>query len=125
MSAASIVGTMRAALVAAALGGLAVGEARALVVFYSGNQLLAVCDGVSPVEKGICVGFISGVADTLAGVSENGGKLLGWRACQPPAATSGQTRDVVIRFLRAHPEKRHLTAASLTVWALAEAWPCR
>jgi hypothetical protein len=38
--------------------------------------------------------------------------------------TLDQTRDVVIRFLAAHPEIRHMHRLTLTVRALREAWPC-
>jgi hypothetical protein len=53
------------------------------------------------------------------------GPLFGFKACLPVNSSLEQSRDVVVRFLRAHPELRHLVAVSLVARALAEAFPCK
>jgi hypothetical protein len=122
---------MKAALVAAvALAGMAaVGEARAqeaeVRAFYNGNQLLAFCESRTERDVGTCLGIIAGAADMLSEISAPGGNFSGFRACIPKSATAGQARDVVVRELRAHPENRNYTAASLAADALARAFPCR
>ena len=57
---------------------------------------------------------------------EAGRKLgLSWVPyCRPEAATVGQVRDVVVAYLKAHPESRHGESIGLIVNALLEAWPC-
>jgi len=42
----------------------------------------------------------------------------------PSRGHRGQVHHVGVRFLRAHPELRHLTASSLIAEALAEAFHC-
>jgi hypothetical protein len=45
--------------------------------------------------------------------------------CSPPSATAGQIAEVVIKYLRAHPEKLHLGGEVLISQALREAFPCK
>jgi hypothetical protein len=71
-----------------------------------------------------CLGYIAGVSDTIDAVQSQGETVVGWRSCSPKQVTGIQVKDVVVRFLTGHPEVRHLTAASLTARALAEAFPC-
>ena len=59
-----------------------------------------------------CDGYVAGVADT--------NKEL----CIPKNATVAQTSDIFKKYLRDHPEDRNLSAHSLVLHALAEAWPC-
>ncbi len=47
------------------------------------------------------------------------------RSCIPENVTNGQVSDVVIKYLRDHPEERHILAAILVVKAMAEAFPCK
>ena len=89
--------------------------------FYTGNELWSLCSGKSDYASGVCIGFVAGVADTLA----VGTGILGLgRACFPEQVTEGQARDVVKRYLEQHPERRHYTAANLVAEALVEAFPC-
>jgi hypothetical protein len=45
--------------------------------------------------------------------------------CGPDQASENQVRDVVVNYLRDHPEVRHYSAASIAREALGEAFPCK
>jgi hypothetical protein len=60
------------------------------------------------------------IADALATAT-----ISGFRACIAYATTMEQISDIVINYLRAHPERRQLSANSLVASALSEAFPCR
>ena len=82
-----------------------------------GNKLLGFCTSKTPDG---CDAYISGVADTIA--AEGKAKAP---ACIPPAVTGTQLRDVVIKFIKSHPETRQLKAGVLTIRALSAAFPCK
>ena len=107
-------GTILAAVVAVAPA--AAGEEDA---FLSGNNLHSYCSSYVSEQRGICKGYILGVADALVGQ-----KLGPWQACFPPTVTSQQVRDVVKRWLDRYPEKRHFNAKGLVAQALSEVFPC-
>ena len=95
---------------------------RGFAVFMNGNQLLADCDSKDDefYLKGYCMAYIAGIADALGGNAING-----YRACIPLRATQGQVRDVVVQYLRARPDIRHLAAPGLVAEPLQTAFPCR
>jgi hypothetical protein len=81
-----------------------------------GNTLLKKCEDSSPETQNFCLGYIMGAADTL------------WTArlaCPESGVKYPQVRDVVLKFLRDHPEKRHHSADSQVSLALAESFPCK
>ena len=82
--------------------------------FYSGNELLQRMQGDSVVEKMVALGFVAGVSDAWDGVM----------FCPPDTVTTGQARDIALKFLIINPAKRHKPGAELVVEALMEAWPC-
>lgn len=89
--------------------------------FMSGNKLLEGCDvPKQSYPLGICTGYSVAVMDAmLAGQAVNG-----YTACAPVGVTASQVRDVVIGYLKAHPEVRHYAAVGLVAEAIAEAFPC-
>jgi hypothetical protein len=91
--------------------------------FMSGNDLFDACG--SPQRALVCFGYIEGIADAMQSTRNAGGSLAGVRACLPEDATLGQLKDIVINFLRDHPETRHFTALSITAYAFSAAFPCR
>ncbi len=101
--------------------GSAAGESETFFEFESGSNLLESRDHSL---NGVCVGYIEAIVDAMHTVQDSGGTVNGWRACIPQGVTVRQLRDLVIRFLRAHPELRHLAAIDLVTNALAEAFPC-
>jgi hypothetical protein len=82
-----------------------------------GNKLLGFCTSKSPVG---CDAYISGVADAIA--AGGPGKAP---ACIPDGVTGVQLRDVMVKYLKAHPESRQQKAGTLTVRALGQAFPCK
>jgi hypothetical protein len=86
-------------------------------VFVSGNHMYDVCNRPSGSrEKDWCAGLAAGMTDALQGESE---------VCVPTPVTVGQVVDVIMKYLRAHPDRRHLSAWSLTRAALQSAFPCK
>jgi hypothetical protein len=45
--------------------------------------------------------------------------------CLPKDIAPEQVRDVVVQYLTAHPETRHVAAASQALLALEAAFPCK
>ena len=104
-----MVGAMKKLMVVMALVG---GSAQA--EFYSGNEILQRMQADSHIERAVALGFVAGVADAWDGIM----------FCPPESVTTGQARDVALRFLIINPGKRHRPAAELVMDALAESWPC-
>ena len=111
---------------------LTAGEGRA--DFFDGQKLNEVCndgerdDQDSLIPFGQCMGYIAGVYDA--------GKVLdtatdkrqwkgGWTACVPDGVPAGQLKEVVKKWLRAHPERWHYAAGGLVARAFDESFPCR
>jgi hypothetical protein len=87
--------------------------------YKSGNDLLNDCTSNTDSQL-VCIGYIQGVADTWAAF-----RAVSSRPdCVPEGVLVRQLRDVVLRFLQAHPEHRHSAATSLVMNAFAEAWHC-
>jgi hypothetical protein len=86
--------------------------------FYTGNKLFERC-GASrdTADYTGCLGYVAGVVDALH-MMENSG------VCPPQGSTVGQTVDVVMKYLRDHPEARHHAAAGEVFLALRQAFPC-
>ena len=96
-------------------------SAQELRAFYTGNDLRSRCSDTSPYQAGLCMGFVTGIADAMGIAAILGGR----RACIPLAATEGQALDVVKRFLEQHPAEPQEEAVSLVAQALSEAFPCK
>jgi hypothetical protein len=90
--------------------------------FQSGNNLWQLCNNKTT-DFG-CIMYIEGVADVLIPIWGKGGDFAGWRGCLTKDVIGSQAHDVVIKFMREHPERRHFTASSVVAQALAEAFPC-
>jgi hypothetical protein len=103
------------------IGSGAWGQTGSGQTFVSGNLLLDLCNK----SASECRGYVAGIADAMARVQSDGGKLGGQRACLPQSVTGKQAMDVTGKFLRAHPEKRQLAASGLVAEALSETWPCK
>ena len=72
--------------------------------FYSGNKLHEVCNAADETRilAAACVGYVTGAFDFFV-----------WRkgACVPNTVSMAHLTDVVMTYLKEHPEKRHLVAA--------------
>jgi Rap1a immunity proteins len=97
----------------------------------TGNDLLDQC---SADEKSVvftqCLGYIRGAVDLIGALQGSVGgddKKSFWKptaVCLPNHATSGQITDVVIKYLREHPEERADRAGWIIIRALIKAWGC-
>lgn len=104
---------MRVALIVMALLISTLGGARGY--FDDGNALLRICS--RPDAPGMCLGQIAGHYDMMIAV--------GFRCSNAKEVEKGQVRDVVLKYLRDHPAKRHQPSASLTIAAMTDAFDCR
>lgn len=81
----------------------------------SGNDLFAKCADTNSFYNGYCLGYVVAAVDA-------------WDAdigiCLPDGVTKGQIKDVVIKYLVDHPDRRHYVAASNVNAALWTAFPC-
>ncbi len=78
----------------------------------SGNDLYNMCDAQSVA----CAGYVAGMADAFV----RDGTL-----CLPQSnVTTKQLADVVMAYLRDHPETRGYSAASLGHAAFSSTFPC-
>ncbi len=91
----------------------------------TGNDLLARCKK-QPSDRDWCLGFLQGLYGGYSiGIfvgtpgSDQAGLL-----CVPENVTTGQTADVIVRFLEQNPARRHEGAVWLSFAALREAFPC-
>jgi hypothetical protein len=82
----------------------------------SGTTLLTACTGRSVTA---CDAYVDGFSDAI----EAGGPGHAL-ACIPRAATGTELRDVLVKFLKAHPEDQHLKAGTIASRAFSKAYAC-
>jgi hypothetical protein len=91
---------------------------------YIGTTLLHDCEqsetGGDVADLLKCASYSAGVADALLAISS---QTPSQTFCAN-GVTYTQEREVVVKFLKAHPQDLHYSAASLTLKALLEAFPC-
>jgi Rap1a immunity proteins len=84
--------------------------------FFTGDMLHRYCNQSSE----SCTNYIAGVVDALIAVGAAQKVPL---ICLHDRTELGQAVDVIANYLRAHPEKRHVNAASVATVALKHAFP--
>jgi hypothetical protein len=82
--------------------------------FLDGNSLLSKMNDSDVIPRAVSLGYVQGVIDVFVRT----------QVCPPRNITAGQAQDVVKRYLENHPEKRHFSADSLVINAVAQVWPC-
>jgi hypothetical protein len=86
-------------------------------VFMGGNELFRLCDGPPrSAEWGVCNGYIEGVADAYSATQYY---------CPADKVSLQQVVDIVLKYLRSHPEKRHYSAVTTIAVALREVFFCQ
>jgi Rap1a immunity proteins len=98
----------------------------------SGNALLALCDDPNRAWRSLeCMSYVQGF---LAGF--NVGATVGERVakdevapgsvllCIPDNVTGRQAKDIVVKYLKSHPESRHEKTGVLIHRAYAELFAC-
>jgi hypothetical protein len=84
--------------------------------FKNGTQLYQACTAASDSEKlSFCIGYVMGVSDSLQSLH---------LTCSPKEATGKQVTDLVVGYLRDHPDARQFVAAQEVTLALVKAFPC-
>ncbi|CAB4122415.1 hypothetical protein UFOVP36_45 [uncultured Caudovirales phage] len=86
-----------------------------------GNELLSQCNDEGYYLQGVCMGIVKGTINTLDAWS-----IVNKTSpyCRPDNATWGQMQDVIVSYLKRHPEIRSESASLLILKAQREAWPC-
>jgi Rap1a immunity proteins len=91
-------------------------SAQAANAFLTGNCIFQKCDNAAnSSESSFCAGYVAGITDALQ---------RSRTVCLPKHVTVRQARDIIIKYLRNHPEERHYSAASEIALALKQAFPC-
>jgi hypothetical protein len=83
--------------------------------FVGGNELFESCKSDNVGVQNICRGYIVGVVDAF-----DAQRII----CTPENVSADQVRDIVVKWLRDHPENRHLQAATLVKAAIPDSWSC-
>jgi Rap1a immunity proteins len=86
--------------------------------FRSGNDLYEKCimQAGDMFGQGYCAGYMVGAADAFT---------YDGTMCLPPGVTEGQVEDVVLTYVRAHPDTRHYAGSSIVRRGLETAFPCK
>ena len=86
--------------------------------------LLRICESASIDDKGVCTGFLQGVHDTNEALQQ-----LGYLSediyCIPQHVREGQLIRVFVNYANRNPEKLHIAASSLVIYAYIDEFPCR
>lgn len=90
-----------------------------------GNGLLEACTAQDGPYFTLCLGYIEGFTDG-ANLSPNSScpAARGTQWCPPEKATLRQTVNIIVKYLRDHPETRQERSITLMASAMREAWPC-
>ncbi|AFY20781.1 Rap1a/Tai family immunity protein [Pseudomonas sp. UW4] len=116
--------------VAALAGALASGSATAAPA-ATGNELLQWCKNVlsnneaesTSYTAGYCTAVVATVGDLIKSINHDLGPKL--QICVPGGVSNGQMVRVLVKYLEANPEKLHINATALTIFATQQAFPCK
>jgi hypothetical protein len=84
--------------------------------FKNGTELYQACTVSDSVHTSFCIGYVMGVSDSLQSLH---------LTCSPKQATGRQVTDLVVSYLRDHPDARQYVAAQEVTLALVKAFPCK
>jgi len=82
-----------------------------------GSTLMAACTGNGKVA---CDAYLDGFSDAV--LEEGHANAV---ACIPVSATGTELRDVLVKYLRDHPEMQSQRASTIVKNALSKAYACR
>lgn len=92
---------------------------------HSGNAFLKACTDKKHGEQMLCIGYIVGISQGLVNTQTFADKDKFSPICIPEKKVSmGQRKDIFIKYMKEHPEKRHWVGMSLFIMAMREAFPC-
>lgn len=93
----------------------------------TGRDFLELCSGSESWTEGYCTGYVTGAGELIDGLlleKDLKTTLDGKAFCLPDDLRKGQVRNLVLDYLRAHPEVRDKQMTSITWAALIETFPC-
>ena len=93
----------------------------------TGQEFLELCNGGGTWAEGYCTGYVTGAGELIDGLlleEDLKAALDGKAFCLPGDLRKGQVRDLVLDYLRAHPEVRDKQITTVTWAALIDAFPC-
>lgn len=93
----------------------------------TGQDFLELCTGNEAWTEGYCTGYITGAGELIDGLlleEDLKSALDGKAFCLPEDLRKGKVRELVLDYLRAHPEIRDKEMSSITWAALIDAFPC-
>ena len=88
--------------------------------YVDGNALLDACKSGGGESSALCLGYILGVADTLAEWKHSEGDDV----CLNRKVPGGEITDTVVKYLQEHPESRHAGASLQTMAGIGLALRC-
>ena len=115
-------GVIRATAAAIALAVAQPSTAADPTSLATGNELLLTCSADATPSFWSCSSYIDGVHMTVL--------MFDYYAVSPkpyclaPGVTKGQMIDIIVTYLRAHPEVRHRPSPGLITMAFRGAFPC-
>lgn len=104
------------------IAGTALGQSSKSLSYYTGDQLLPLCND----DPDICFHYVAGLIDGL-------GTVDSWNnTCSyfyiPPSVTDFMLREIITRRLKQSPKDgylgSHFSASSLIITILSEEFPC-
>jgi Rap1a immunity proteins len=109
---------------------LLIAAASPAAAYDTGNEFYTQCSNLS--YQPYCLGFVIGVASGFnTGLQLDPSNPVEAQVrkdelgiCAPDNAMAGQFLDLVMQFLRDHPERRHWSATILIIGTLRTYWPC-
>ncbi|MBT6220417.1 MAG: hypothetical protein HN578_06065 [Rhodospirillales bacterium] len=97
-------------------------------LFMDGNKLHDMCNKDTARDQGFCLGFITGVADSLEGAADILNFVLADKfkpgTCVPKNVNIGQLRDIAKKHLQDNPQSRHKSAWEIVSSSFGNAFPC-
>ena len=108
----------KALIFAALMLGSSTASAQTIPTRVTATALTAVCSQ----DKGACMTYVLGALDSATSIWTSSGARS--PICLPTAAKNADVADVVARYLKANPNQGNANAATATILALRQAFPC-
>ncbi len=91
------------------------------VSFKTGEDLFRDCAVAEGFERGVCFGYVMGIADALGSV---GARIDGLQACPEGDPSIERLVEIVVAFLSENRASRAIKADGLVAYALSLEFPC-
>jgi hypothetical protein len=91
--------------------------------FETGRTLLQKCGG-DAASQSRCLSYIEGVADAMRLEQAYRRTFFGARVCINQNILSREIKDIVVRWLKDHPDRQRYPASQLIAQAVFKAFPC-